>query len=1015
MASTQEPTSANSAHPARPGSAVYGTQGYDQELKNDLLKALSGIQASGSFASFGVLPQPPPADLFVDDVGDITLPLSEFQARQMIAKARQAPYGKGSATVVDTAVRNTWELDAEQFTLRNPAWPAFLRRVCARVALDLGINAPITAQIYKMLIYEKGAMFKAHTDTEKIPNMFGTLIICLPSAHQGGEVVVKHCGQKKIFKTSEASQSFACWYSDVSHEVLPVTSGFRWVVTYNLALDSTAGPGPSAELQRAETKALRHTLQRWLGEPKESRARNSLYHVFDHDYTEASISLKALKTRDLAQVRALKGISNELPFDIFLATLELMERGNCEPEDDDPRFSNTKYYNYRNKLRRNEDDFHPLDDILEEAYAVKTLVDLEGNVVARGMHLDDDDLLEIDCFEGFDAEEDYEGYMGNWGPSATHWYRVTAVVLVPRDSLVSFFGTPIAESEFYSDSLSRMNRNTQISYLARASLQAQAPKSLFDAMVNLCHKVWKPIHNTSSSLAAKGPPFDGDSTRDMLKAAIHHRNREFFHKVASRHQGALSLDFFTWLQRWLRRGGNVPYESFSLLRDGVSSAIQSYPMFAHQFQAIANLVPISHETSTLPDSDNILDNPPTDVLDWAREQLRVCLETCASKPLCRDDGSAMVDVANYFDDPAAFISESVAPIIDQREDAAACRLAFLARLREQTDKKILPMKNAVEFYQARAQSFINVANFAQMYGLAKVQNALPAKVNRAPSQREQARKRDAQTAISPEVLADFVSSIIQSSTEAEDLVKSFVSKLAGSARQLAADEFHALWLPFLHALLPVLKTNQIPLDTPYCQELFSALLESYIDGYVGRQPARDKKLARDRATSCSCKDCESLNAFLASPTREVGYFAVSKYRRMHLHQQLEKGQVDCTHETERSGSPQTLVVAKTFWHVEKQRLDWAQRLMVSREQMRTFEEEDLLQVLGHKYVKIVNMEHLSDAAVAPPTLLPGERQLQRQPLQMQTIDFASASRSLTTGSKRKVPCNDIEVIDLTQD
>ncbi|KAG5926576.1 hypothetical protein E4U42_003141 [Claviceps africana] len=967
MASNQEPTTADSAHPAQLGAAVDAVEGYDGELKSHLLEALSSIQTSGSFASLGVLPESPPTDLFVDDVGEIALPLSESQARQMIAKARQAPYGKGSATIVDTTVRNTWELDAEQFSFRNPAWPAFIRQVCARVAVDLGINAPITAEIYKMLIYEKGAMFKAHTDTEKIPNMFGTLVVCLPSAHQGGEVVVKHGGQKKILKTSEAPQSYACWYSDVSHEVLPVTSGFRWVVTYNLALDSTAGPGPSADLQRSETKALRRTLARWLSEPKESRARKCLYHMLDHDYTEASISLEALKTRDLAQVRVLKGISGELPVDIFFAILELKEFGNCEPEDDDPRFSSRKHYNYNYYPTAKKGVFHPLDDVFESEYGVKTLVDLEGNVVTRGMHLDEDDILQDGCFDGLDPdEEDYEGFMGNSGPSATHWYRVT------------------------------------VRYLARASLQAQAPKFVFDAMVKLCQRAWKHSHSTSttSSLVSDGPLFDGEGTRDMLKAAMQHGNRAFFEEAASHHKGALSVDFFSWLQRWLSCSGKVPYEWFDALRDGVSSAIQSYPYFADQFKAIGNLVPIAHGTSTPPSSDGI---PPTHVLDWAREKLRFCLNACVSKPLGCDDGSAMVDMAFYFEDPAAFISQSVALVIDQRGDAAACHLAFLARLRKQTDKGILPMKDAVQFYQARARSFINLADFPQMHGLAQVQNTPPAKGNGAPHNRDAVRKRDRRTAVTHEVLANFFASILESGTEAEDLATLFVSKLAANAQQLIADEFHALWLPFLRSLLPILRRNQVPLNTAYCQQLFSALLEAYVDGYIGHQPARNKILARARATSCSCQDCESLNAFLANPTEEVGYFAVNKQRRMHLHRQLDSGRVDCTHETERWGSPQTLVVTKTFWHVEKQRLDWAQRLMAAREQMRTFKKDDLRQLLGPKYTTIVDMEHLSDAAAAPPAQ-PGEGQLQRQPVQKQTI-----------GSKRKAPCHDIEIIDLTQD
>lgn len=245
--------------------------------------------------------------------------------------------------------------------------------------------------------------------------MFGTLIVCLPSMHKGGEVVVKHCGKIKVFKTSEAPQSFACWYSDVSHEVLPVTSGFRWVVTYNLALDSTAGPGPSAGLQRSETQALRRTLKMWLSEPKESRKTNCIYHMLDHEYTEASISLKALKTRDLAQVRALKDISSELPVNVFLALLELREIGNCEPEFDDPRFSRSRYYDDDDYYYKDggEVKFHEMGDILESDYTVRTLVDLEGRVVTQGMRFDPDDVLQDGCFDDLDPEEEYEGYMGN--------------------------------------------------------------------------------------------------------------------------------------------------------------------------------------------------------------------------------------------------------------------------------------------------------------------------------------------------------------------------------------------------------------------------------------------------------------------------------------------------------------------------------------------------------------------------------------------------------------------------
>lgn len=45
-------------------------------------------------------------------VGRVGLPLSEPEAKRIIAHCRQAPFGQGERTVVDTSVGDTWETDA---------------------------------------------------------------------------------------------------------------------------------------------------------------------------------------------------------------------------------------------------------------------------------------------------------------------------------------------------------------------------------------------------------------------------------------------------------------------------------------------------------------------------------------------------------------------------------------------------------------------------------------------------------------------------------------------------------------------------------------------------------------------------------------------------------------------------------------------------------------------------------------------------------------------------------------
>jgi hypothetical protein len=62
---------------------------------------------------------------------------------------------------------------------------------------------------------------------------------------------------------------------------------------------------------------------------------------------------------------------------------------------------------------------------------------------------------------------------------------------------------------------------------------------------------------------------------------------------------------------------------------------------------------------------------------------------------------------------------------------------------------------------------------------------------------------------------------------------------------------------------------------------------------------------------CTCGDCRQLQTFVFDPVERTHRFRLRKDRRRHLHQQIQRHGLDMTHETERRGSPQTLVCTKT--------------------------------------------------------------------------------------------------------
>ena len=72
----------------------------------------------------------------------------------------------GHETVVNESVRKTWELDQTNFNFTNPNWDASVQRTARTAAHELGYaeGASIKAELYKLLLYEEGAMFKAHQE-----------------------------------------------------------------------------------------------------------------------------------------------------------------------------------------------------------------------------------------------------------------------------------------------------------------------------------------------------------------------------------------------------------------------------------------------------------------------------------------------------------------------------------------------------------------------------------------------------------------------------------------------------------------------------------------------------------------------------------------------------------------------------------------------------------------------------------------------------------------------------------
>ena len=299
----------------------------------ELAKILDSIQQPGSFYASGVAEIHTPS-LTVESIGPVALPLLPMQAEQLVAVAERAPYGKGEETLVDAEVRRTWQIGADKIYIGGKHWQKNLDGIVARVTNTLGVNGKVAAELYKLLVYDTGSFFVIHRDTEKAAGMFATLVIILPSVYSGGELVVRHRGEEARLELNVSDPSevaYAAFYADCKHEVLPITSGCRLTLIYNLLRTdrSQASEPPDYGSEQAD-------IADWLREwgqsiaDEESNPPQKLIYLLEHAYTQAELSFAALKGEDAARGAVATAAAEQAGCDLHLALLTIYESGYAE-------------------------------------------------------------------------------------------------------------------------------------------------------------------------------------------------------------------------------------------------------------------------------------------------------------------------------------------------------------------------------------------------------------------------------------------------------------------------------------------------------------------------------------------------------------------------------------------------------------------------------------------------------------------------------------------------------------
>ena len=229
--------------------------------------------------------------------------VSEPDMIKLLDACSVASFGYKGKDVIDENYRNAFKLEPDNFltNLQISATP-ILQEIQSFVSTIIGLKA----ELYKLNIYACGGFFKAHVDTPRSEKMFGSLVVCLPTQFTGGELIVRHHKQEIKYDWSSTAPDtsstlhWAAFFSDIEHEVLPVSEGYRVTLTYNLSYQSKEAAGSALDVK---TNSFYKLLQAALSNPVFMRdggvlGFNSHYsYVFDTQWADLLTHINTIEDK----------------------------------------------------------------------------------------------------------------------------------------------------------------------------------------------------------------------------------------------------------------------------------------------------------------------------------------------------------------------------------------------------------------------------------------------------------------------------------------------------------------------------------------------------------------------------------------------------------------------------------------------------------------------------------------------------------------------------------------------
>ena len=277
--------------------------------------------------------------------------------------------------------------------------------------------------------------------TEKAPGMFATLVVVLPSEFTGGEIHVSHGGKSKVFdnaKDSAFGTTILAWYTDVTHEVKEITSGYRLALSYHLIDTSPGINTPHLPSGDVSLQHLREIFHKWSHDEYPSLKANQIVaYSFTHVYSNVSLRDGIIKGEDHHVASIIKQAGDSEGILVLMGWLNAHVEG-CTSNEGWQTYDGDDGYPEYGRI-----DGGYYDPVMSHVFETKMWVDGIQNLQGRRLGipkitLDRNSILPFRAFSGITPDDSKlsKGYWGNvrliYDPGFLASTRLTSVPYTGR-------------------------------------------------------------------------------------------------------------------------------------------------------------------------------------------------------------------------------------------------------------------------------------------------------------------------------------------------------------------------------------------------------------------------------------------------------------------------------------------------------------------------------------------------------------------------------------------------------